>query len=65
MNRAALQVADQASADTGAFGQLLLGQITSKSQPFELVTEGQEDGLPSRLLTGAHDGRLYASAIPD
>ena len=42
MDRAALQVADQASADTGAFGQLLLGQVTGESQPLELVTEGQE-----------------------
>jgi hypothetical protein len=65
MDRATLQVADQASANTGAFRQLLLGQVTGESQPLELVTEGQECGLPSRLLTGSHDVSLYARATPD
>jgi hypothetical protein len=65
MDRAALQVADQASTDASAFGQLLLGQVTGKAQALEIVAEGQERGLSSRVFAGSHDVSLCARSTPD
>jgi hypothetical protein len=48
MDRAALQVADQASADTGAFGQLLLGQVGGDAQR-RMVAEDQKRSAFPRL----------------
>jgi hypothetical protein len=58
VDRAALQIADQAGADAGSFGKFLLGQVNREPQALEMLAKRQKRRLSCHVFAGSHDNCL-------